>query len=134
MNDKERANFQQVLLARQIRAELSMGNDFISDRSVYDILAYSLDCKNTDDIESQAKFYVANNPYDLIFYFPIEFEMEKDGVRPEDEKYRELIDLRIRTFAKNYITITGTIDERLEKIRAEIRKYESKNRKKTQIG
>jgi hypothetical protein len=60
--------------------------------------------------------------------------MEKDGVRPEDEKYRELIDLRIRTFAKNYITITGTIDERLEKIRAEIRKYESKNRKKTQIG
>lgn len=137
MSDDERANFQQVLLTRQIRSELSMGDDFISDRSVYDILAYSEGCSNADDIVKQVFFYLSKNPYDLIFYFPIEFEMEKDGTRPEDEEYRKKIDSLIFTEMINngepLIPITGTIEERLEKILSEIRKYEAKNRKKTQI-
>jgi len=92
MNDSEKANFQQILLTRQIRAEIMAGDDFISDRSIYDIIAYSIDLQNIDSLTEQANNYLAKNPYDLTFYFPIEFDMENDGVRPEDEEYREKID------------------------------------------
>jgi thymidylate kinase len=126
MNDLERANFHQVLLTRQIRAEIMAGDDFISDRSVYDIIAYSIDLQNIDNLTEQANNYLAKNPYDLTFYFPIEFDMENDGVRPEDEEYRKKIDKRIFTLVPNPIFITGTIEQRKKKIEEEIRRYARK--------
>ncbi len=139
MQDSEKANFQQVLLTRQIRAEILAGDDFISDRSVYDILAYSVDLKETDpkaydEMKDTVINYTSKNPYDLTFYFPIEFDMENDGVRPEDEEYRKKIENRIFALVPNPIFITGTIEQRKKKIDEEIRRYKSKNRKSAQIG
>jgi len=63
-------------------------------------------------------------PYDLVFYIPIEFPIEKDGLRFEDEHYQEIIDLQILKLLKRYkipyITVSGTIEERLAIIRKHI--------------
>jgi nicotinamide riboside kinase len=64
--------------------------------------------------------HLKDNPYDLVFYIPIEFPLEKDGVRFEDDEYQKIIDLQIIKYLKRYkipyITLTGTLEERLKQI------------------
>ena len=65
------------------------------------------------------KFINDNN--DLIFAFiPIEFPLENDGVRDNDEEYRKDIEYEfirlLKSFKIDYRIITGTIEERVKKI------------------
>ena len=59
--------------------------------------------------------------YTKIFYVPIEFELEDDGIRKVDTNYQRLIDNHIQTVIKhspsnNIVTIQGSREERVEKI------------------
>ena len=111
-------------MKRQIEAENSM-QDFISDRTVIDVLAYANTmCRPsmTARLKEMVELHLEKNPYDLVFYIPIEFPLEKDGIRFEDEQYQKMIDLQILKYLKRYkipyITLTGTVEERLQKIEA----------------
>ena len=57
----------------------------------------------------------------LIVYFPIEFPLVEDGVRSVDEQFQKDVDMKIQQFLKNYdipyITITGSVEERLEQLK-----------------
>jgi hypothetical protein len=60
---------------KQIIKEMEFDN-FISDRTVFDILAYSKDLYLYYKIKN--KFLEHKNNYDIVFYIPIEFELEDD--------------------------------------------------------
>lgn len=124
LSKEELDDFELVIMKRQIEAENSM-QDFISDRTVIDVLAYANTmCRPsmTARLKEMAEMHLESNPYDLVFYIPIEFPLEKDGIRFEDEQYQKMIDLQILKYLKRYkipyITLTGTVKERLRKIEA----------------
>lgn len=55
--------------------------------------------------------------YTQIFYVPIEFEMESDGIRKVDIEYQQEIDRYMSTILKNYNNVTivkGSREERKE--------------------
>lgn len=120
-------HFQTLVLDKQISAELK-NKEFISDRTVFDMIAYSYlhcDAKTYALLVDKAISHYTNNPYDIVFYLPIEFPLVADWIRFEDEKIRELIDLLIKNNLQRYnvehITITGSVEERLEKINKHIK-------------
>lgn len=60
--------------------------------------------------------------YDKIFYIPIEFPMVSDGVRKNDELFQHMVDQYIFSFLKqetcNFMVIAGTVEERMNAIKA----------------
>jgi len=83
---------------------------FISDRGLIDVMAYTLYLFNKKRIDHLTynyqielfKHYHQQELFDEVFYFPIQFPIEKDGVRDEDEIYRKEIDSIIRSLLINY--------------------------------
>ena len=98
--------------------------NLISDRSIVDSLIWT---KNAPKI-SKKQYKKHKNDFlpvldkidTLHLYVPIEFEMEDDKHRSSSEKYRRKIDKDIKKFLdKNHIyyeTLTGTVEERYEKM------------------
>lgn len=132
LSKDELSDLELVIMKRQIEAENSM-KDFISDRTVLDVLAYANTMRipsMTARLKDMAELHLESNPYDLVFYIPIEFPLEKDWLRFEDENYQKIIDLQIKKYLRRYkipyITLTGTVEERLQKIEEEILKFKSK--------
>ncbi len=101
---------------------------FISDRTLLDPLAYMLANKDfpsqfIDDYFIQMMenvWLLEQSRYDIYVYFPIEFPLVLDGIRPEEEEYRAAVDHAIlQTLKKHnipYITMTGSILERKEQL------------------
>jgi deoxyadenosine/deoxycytidine kinase len=131
INEKTGFQSQEWIFREQVRRELSVPIDdiTISDRTVYDQLAYITyayehgnityeECRMLERFISYWGF-----TYDYIIYVPIEFDMEKDGVRSENEEYRKEIDEVIRDLLEDYVcderrcTVTGTPEQRLAKVK-----------------
>jgi hypothetical protein len=120
---------------------LSTDKDFVSDRGLTDVLAYSLylnqavEGSDVDDelvLSQMADLTLFNlqHPDVKYVYFPIEFPVVGDGVRDTDEKYRKTIDIIIKELldifcADRYVTISGTVEER-EKFIKDLIKSEDK--------
>lgn len=122
MNKKDRGVFQYIIMMSQIIKEKEQLN-FISDRTVFDILAYSKNLYLYDKIKN--KFLENKNNYDIVFYIPIEFKLENDWIRFEEKEYQKQVDRKILKLLKKYniryITITWNIDERLEQIKKSLK-------------
>ena len=116
---------QTVFLAERC-AEL-MNNDIITDRTVIDVMAFTLNAKSIghqdkDIFENYAKEFIRE--YDYIFYIsPHGIPIEDNGVRETDEHYRDLIDFTITTLIKRYghmanriETIKGSTEDRVKQI------------------
>jgi len=124
MEQEQWDEFQQEVMDKQIQAELNMVKHagwFISDRSVIDVIAYATRfCtpKKLRALKDQAEEYMKDNPYDIIFYVPIEFPLEKDWLRFEEKHYQEIIDLQILKLLKRYkikyVLVSGTVEQRLQ--------------------
>lgn len=116
MTAAERGDFQMGILREQIRRELA-AEAFLSDRSVFDAVAYSFDTPSYGELLSAAKAHGDARPYDRIFFLPVEFPLEGDGIRNQDEEYRlavenELLKILERT-GTPYVRIAGTPEARL---------------------
>ena len=110
--DEQRSLFQKCVVNLQLIVENGFSQGFVSDRSLFDCQAYS-----NFDIE------VPNiaDRYDLIVYLPIEFELEKDGVRFTDPVFQKEINTKILKSIENIdpnklIKVTGNLQERLDQI------------------
>lgn len=124
MEQEQGDEFQQEIMDKQIQAELNMvkyAGWFVSDRSVIDVLAYATrfcSHKKLRELKDQAEKHIKEYPYDIIFYVPIEFPLEKDWLRFEDEHYQEIIDLQILKLLKRYkikyVLVSGTVEQRLQ--------------------
>ena len=95
---------QTIFLAERC-AEL-IQTDIITDRTVLDDMAFTLNAKSIPHQDKEAFETYASEfvrEYDYIFYIsPYGIDIEDNGVRETDEHYRDLIDFTITTLIKRY--------------------------------
>jgi hypothetical protein len=116
---------QTIFLAERC-AEL-MHKDIITDRTIFDVIAFTQNAKSIayqdkEAFETYASEFVRE--YDYIFYIsPHGIEIEDNGVRETDEHYRDLIDFTITALVKRYshrcnviLKISGSTEERIQQI------------------
>ena len=116
---------QTVFLAERC-AEL-MNNDIITDRTVIDVMAFTLNAVSIghydkEIFENYAKEFIRE--YDYIFYIsPEGLPIEDNGVRETDEYYRDVIDFSIVSLIKKYSymmknveTIKGSTEDRINQM------------------
>jgi nicotinamide riboside kinase len=117
----------QIVFAAERAAEL-MQENIITDRTIIDVIAFSKLSKSMESHEkSQLNGVLWNliKDYDVIFYVsPKGVEMEDNGVRETDLKYRNTVDQTIqsiirmnRPLMKNFSRLQGTTEERIEQIK-----------------
>jgi GTPase SAR1 family protein len=104
-----------------------MHENIITDRTILDVMAFTLNAKSIphqdkDAFETYASDFVRE--YDYIFYIsPEGIPVEDNGVRETNEHYRDIIDFTIMTLVKKHghkagkvEKISGSTDERIQQI------------------
>ena len=92
-----------------------MHDNIITDRTILDVMAFTLNAKSIphqdkDAFETYASEFIRE--YDYIFYIsPHGLKIEDNGVRETDEHYRDLIDFTITTLIKRHGHKAGTIEK-----------------------
>lgn len=111
--------YQQLILDKQINAE---GDDFVSDRTVIDNLAYwHLYCLEGPEYQiayDRVKQHVLT--YDFIFYLRPEFPVEADGFRQSCPYCQRFIDRTIEGLIDRLgVTVkrlTGNLEQRVQQV------------------
>jgi len=117
----------QFIFMAERSSELYLDN-MITDRTVIDVMAFTRLAKSIPYFMADALNDAVSHlirEYDYIFYVsPDGVELEDNGVRTIDAKYRKEIDkeiqnliLRHRPKLYNYTVLSGTTEERIEKIK-----------------
>ena len=120
----------QLVFAAERASEL-MQENIITDRTVVDVMAFANLSKSMEAHEKHyltSTLYYLIKEYDVLFYVsPEGVEIEDNGVRETDAKYRMNIDKEIKSivqmFRGNAITIKGTTEERIEQVKNAIAQY-----------
>ena len=116
---------QTVFLAE--RASELMNKAIITDRTVLDVMAFAHCSDSMNYVEKENFVQLAScliHEYDYIFYVsPEGVDIEDNGVRTTDAKYRTTIDETIKYFTnkygtriKNLIEIKGSTEDRIKVI------------------
>lgn len=123
--------FQEACLKYQLSVEQGL-SDFISDRTTIDNAVYWLK-HHAHHWPSQVSIAYYRDAfrnirnYNLILYVPPELEPIDDGFRDMGREHQLEIDFYIRCFLSqsgaNYITVAGSIEERLYRVLSEISTY-----------
>jgi nicotinamide riboside kinase len=126
LNTDSTVKGQMIFLAE--RASELIQPRIITDRTVIDVIAFTHLAKSIphyvfDEFDQLASRLIPE--YDYIFYVsPIGVELEDNGVRTIDPEYRMKVDREIRKIIssnknkiKKYIELSGTTEERIEKIK-----------------
>ena len=119
----------QLIFAAERASEL-MQENIITDRTVVDVMAFANLSKSMEAHEKHyltSTLYYLIKEYDVLFYVsPEGVEIEDNGIRETDAKYRDAIDKKIKSivqmFRSNAITIKGTTKERIEQVKEAISK------------
>ena len=107
------------------RATELLQPNIITDRTIWDVCAFTLSAKSISDSEKRAFVEAAmclRNYYDVVVYVsPRGVAMENNGIRETDLGYRMKIDnaiqLALEEFKpKRLISVEGTTDERIATI------------------
>lgn len=121
-------DYSQMAIFDAYREVLSVNKDFISERSLFDVLAFTeyqycigkVSQKVFLEQQKRVKEFVEKNPNALYIYFPVEFEPQNDGQRSTDPEYQHAIDtlikLQLDIWGVHYITVHGTVEERVNQI------------------
>lgn len=111
----------QFMLMERHRYLLSLEDSLVTDRTVVDSFAYAVFERKINAIEeNHLKFLMEEVEnllplYDVIFYLPIEFKIENNGIRSTDYEFQKEIDSYIKMYSltrANIIKLNGTIEER----------------------
>jgi nicotinamide riboside kinase len=114
------------------RASEVLRENILTDRTVWDVCAFTKNASSIDDNEKQTFIDAAlllRNHYDIIFYIsPRGVSIEDNGVRTTDLGYRVKIDKTIRELLDEYpphrlVEIEGTTEERISVVLETINKY-----------
>ena len=120
----------QLVFASERATEL-MQEKIITDRTVIDVMAFadlSESMKDHEKFYLNATLFYLVDEYDILFYVsPEGVEIEDNGVRETDAKYRMAIDKTIKSIVEMYrkdaITINGTVEERIEQVKKAVAQY-----------
>jgi nicotinamide riboside kinase len=114
----------QFVFAAERSLEL-MHENLITDRSVYDVAAFTISAKSIDWVVKRQfveSLLELRFEYDLIVYIsPIGVDIEDNGVRETDAKYREQIDYVLVNMLDEYkpkklVSVEGSTEERINAI------------------
>jgi GTPase SAR1 family protein len=114
----------QLVFAAERSIELMQPN-IITDRTIYDVCAFTLSAKSIGWYEKRyftEVLMALRTEYDAIVYVsPEGIPIENNGVRETDAKYREQIDITIREMLNEFkptklITVSGSTEERINTI------------------
>jgi len=120
---------QMVFLAE--RATELMCENIITDRTIVDVIAFTKAAKSISYDEANDYTQLASRlipEYDYLFYVsPEGVDMEDNGVRETDLKYRNLIDTIItstlndyKSRIKNYGILEGPTEQRIEQLKFQL--------------
>jgi len=120
MSLEERILHQRLCVEKQIQREAQSQN-FITDYCTIDNLNYSYGLGIYDEVRELVIEHLKKiGGYDIIFYVPIQFPLEKDGVRYENREFQKEIDTRLKKLLKEFnlpfVEITGNLKNRVEKV------------------
>ena len=129
LNTDSTVKGQAVFLAE--RASELMKENIITDRTIIDVMAFAQCSESMYYFESDDFCNFASHmlpEYDYIFYVsPEGVEIEDNGVRETDARYRKLIDENIQLLTtkyrhkiKNLVEIKGSTEERIKLIKQAI--------------
>jgi nicotinamide riboside kinase len=113
------------------RASELFNDNLLTDRTVYDVCAFTKEAKSIKSNEKEILFDAAMllaKQYDIIFYVsPEGVEIENNGIRETNPEYRDKIDKSIKWFLSTYppkrvIKIKGSTEERIATILNELKK------------
>lgn len=124
------AETETLIFLKQWRAEATH-DDFVADRSIYDVLAYAdWVMENQDPTRKENHLWLESRQlatmdlrarYDHVFYLPVEFPIVLDGLRPDDPAFQADIDRRISALLVGadvaFHTLTGSIEDRCQQVR-----------------
>jgi len=129
LNTDSTVKGQSVFLAE--RASELMQENIITDRTVIDVMSFaqcseSMNYLDKDKFEQFAACLI--HEYDHIFYVsPLGVEIEDNGIRETDVKFRKDIDNTIQHLLnkygyriKNLTLISGSTEERIERVKQAI--------------
>ena len=123
LNTDSTLNGQFVFLAE--RATELLYPNIITDRTIWDVCAFTLGAKSIGDFDKRTFVEAAmmfRNQYDLVIYVdPHGVAMEDNNVRTTDLHYRRKIDEVIKMSLAEYlpkrlITVEGTTEQRISTI------------------
>lgn len=107
------------------RAQELMHDNLLTDRTIWDVCAFTMSAKSIKWKGKQLLIEAATTLmtyYDIVFYVsPEGVEIEDNGVRATDTRYRDKIDFAIRELLNEYkpnklVEISGTTEERIKEI------------------
>jgi len=106
------------LVCRQWELEQTTSEGWVADKSLFDYLVYGEIILKDDEFKKLIRKIVKRNAhYDTVFYLPIEFTMESDGIRSEDENFRKKVDHLykkiLKEFGVKYILLSGSPEQRI---------------------
>jgi hypothetical protein len=111
----------QFLFMGERSSELYSEN-LITDRTIYDVSAFTMSAKSIDEHEKNImikSFMLLRNEYDYIFYVsPIGVKIENNGVRETNPDYRNQIDRTINDLLLIYpprhlVKLSGPTEDRI---------------------
>lgn len=123
LNTDSTLNGQMVFMAE--RAAELLNENIISDRTIYDVCAFTFSSKSIKWEEKESLVKTAlllTKQYDVIFYVsPEGVEIEDNGIRTTDPDYRNKIDMVIKSMLDEYppnklVKISGNNTERMNQI------------------
>jgi deoxyadenosine/deoxycytidine kinase len=100
-------------------------NNIITDRTIWDVAAFTLSAKSIKDWEKRDFVSAAmhlREQYNVVIYVsPDGVNVEDNGIRETDVKYRKKIDTVIKMLLEEYkpiklITVSGTTEQRIATI------------------
>lgn len=125
--NEEGNDFVEYVVASSHVSNFARTNHWFADRCIIDGTAYMFETKCTKKckqaIVNMCKEF--SQHYTQIFYIPIEFDMQSDGVRRVDEIYRKKIDTNMKELLENLnnVTIvTGDLTQRRNIIQSYLEK------------
>lgn len=124
---KDGNNALQLALCAKYTEHIEGNDEFVMDRCPIDSYAYTwINYKDGKDISDHVESFVMEHTakytrrFDVVAYCPIEFELEDDGVRPQEERFQERVaDQILRLLKKlsekghiDLIELSGSVRER----------------------
>ncbi len=121
-----------LIFLRQFRNE-TQHPGFVGDRSLIDVLAYAGWVMDNMEWRKETALWETcvdlahqnlRGQYSHVFFLPIEFPIELDGLRPDDPAFQAEIDSRLRKLLDihdiPFVEVGGSVDERMDKIHKEL--------------
>jgi len=119
INENTPPEVQLWLVTRQWELETTTPEGWVADKSLLDYFVYGKIVLKDEAFKKVIEDMVRRNAcYDFIFYLPIQFSMEHDGKRSDDEQFQKQVDVLYKKYLEEegmkFITLSGSVEERVE--------------------